>query len=222
MVSYKLVHREGAGRPAGMPASGRRDEGEAPASLETRLLLGALAGLVGTAAMTVAMRALHRRLPADERYPLPPREIVQEVLPGHAEIDMSEDHRQSLTMAAHFGYGAATGALYAAARPPGNPGLGALYGVFIWGVSYLGWIPAARILSPATQHPSRRNGLMIACHLVWGATMAATLSELHRANAEIFAGDDARDAAPPGAVAAGLYRTPVRSPSPSPKAPHPM
>ena len=175
-----------------MPAPGAR------AGLESRLLLGALAGLVGTAAMTAAMRALHRRLPAQERYPLPPREIVQEVLPEVAERSIAEDHRQTLTMAAHFGYGAATGALYAAARPRASAGLGALYGVLVWGASYLGWIPGSRILKPATRHPGQRNSLMIACHLVWGATMAATLCELQRANAEIFAGDAARDAAPDG------------------------
>jgi uncharacterized membrane protein YagU involved in acid resistance len=142
------------------------------------------------------MRALHRRLPSRQRYPLPPREIIQEVLSEAAEHRITEAHRQTLTMAAHFGYGAATGALYAAARPRGNPGLGALYGVLVWAASYLGWIPAMRILRPATQHPGRRNSLMIGCHLVWGATMAATLRELQRANSEISAGEAARDAAP--------------------------
>jgi hypothetical protein len=110
-------------------------------SLESRLVLGALAGLVGTAAMTVAMRALHRRLPSQQRYSLPPREIIQEVLPDTAERRITEDHRQTLTMAAHFGYGAATGALYAAARPRGNPGFGALYGVLVWGASYSAGFP---------------------------------------------------------------------------------
>jgi uncharacterized membrane protein YagU involved in acid resistance len=183
-----------------MSATDRNLATRAESSLETRLVLGALAGLVGTAAMTAAMRALHRRLPSQQRYPLPPREIIQEVLPEAAEHRVAEDHRQTLTMAAHFGYGAATGALFAAARPQGNPGLGALYGVLVWGASYLGWIPATRILRPATQHPGRRNGLMIACHLVWGATMAATLRELQRANSEIFAGQAARDAAPSSAL----------------------
>jgi uncharacterized membrane protein YagU involved in acid resistance len=180
-----------------MPAN-RGFTDEAQPSLETRLLLGALAGVVGTAAMTVAMRALHRRLPPQHRYPLPPREIVQEVLPEPAGHRIAEDHRQTLTMAAHFGYGAATAALYAAARPPPSAGVGALYGVLVWGASYLGWIPGADILKPATQHPGRRNALMIACHLVWGATMATTLRELQRANAEIFAGNAIRDAAPDG------------------------
>ena len=200
-----------------MTATDRGRAHRAQPSLETRLVLGALAGLVGTAAMTAAMRALHRRLPSQQRYSLPPREIIQEVLPDGAERRITEDHRQTLTMAAHFGYGTATGALYAAARPRGNPGLGALYGVLVWGASYLGWIPATRILRPATQHPGRRNGLMIAVHLVWGATMAATLRELHRANAEIFAGISARDAAPHGSRRRQALQNVRPKPEPKPQ-----
>lgn len=46
-----------------------------------RLLLGALAG---TVAMTAAMRAMRGRLPAPERYPLPPREIIEGPVPERA------------------------------------------------------------------------------------------------------------------------------------------
>jgi uncharacterized membrane protein YagU involved in acid resistance len=185
-------------RPLRYPLeSGGRRRNRQP-GVAGELLLGALAGLVGTAAMTAAMRALHRRLPARERYPLPPREIIQEVLPKPAERRIAEDQRQSLTMAAHFAYGAATGAVYAVARPSESAGVGALYGVLVWGASYLGWIPGLRILEPATRHPRRRNGLMIASHLVWGAAMAATLRELRRAKVEIFAADAARGSAPDG------------------------
>jgi uncharacterized membrane protein YagU involved in acid resistance len=182
-------------RPPRYPL-GRRRNGQPGVASE--LLLGALAGLVGTAAMTATMRALHRGLPARERYPLPPREIIQEVLPQPALRRIAEDQRQSLTMAAHFAYGAATGAVYAVARPSESAAVGALYGVLVWGASYLGWIPGLRILEPATRHPARRNRLMIASHLVWGAAMAATLRELHCAKVEIFAGDAGRDSAPDG------------------------
>jgi hypothetical protein len=56
---------------------------------------------------------MHRRLPAPERYPLPPREIIEGVLPEVARGGAEERGRQTTTLAAHFGYGAATGALYA-------------------------------------------------------------------------------------------------------------
>ena len=76
-----------------------------------RLLLGALAGIAGTFAMTAAARAMHRGLPPPERYPLPPREIMEGALPAPAKRTLGEQGRRSATLAAHFGYGAATGAL---------------------------------------------------------------------------------------------------------------
>ncbi len=158
------------------------------------LLLGALAGIVGTAAMTAAMRGMHRHLPARERYPLPPREIIEGMLPERANVALAEPRRQNLTLTAHFGYGAATGALFPLLHPKGGAAPGALYGVLVWGASYLGLMPGLGILTPATRHPPRRNLLMVAAHLVWGATTALTLRELERAEAEIFATDVAPDA----------------------------
>ena len=180
-----------------------------------RLLLGALAGIAGTAAMTAAMRRLHRRLPKPDRYPLPPREIVERLLPQPGDAAPGEGARRDLTMAAHFGYGAATGALYALLRPsrgplPG-PLPGAAYGALVWAASYLGWIPAWGILDWATRHPRRRNALMIGVHLVWGATMAATLRELERAEAEIFAPGIAPDAPGPKPDREAAAEKPVRA-----------
>ena len=159
-----------------------------------RILLGGLAGIVGTAAMTAAMWRLHRRLPDAQRYPLPPREIVARMLPDRIEAALPERGRQDLTLAAHFGYGAAAGAVYALGSGPAGPVTGASYGVVVWAASYLGWIPAVQILKPATRHPAERDALMIAVHLVWGATMALALGELERAEREIFAEGPLRDA----------------------------
>ena len=161
-----------------------------------RLLLGALAGIAGTFAMTATARVMHRRLPAAERYPLPPREIIEGALPAAAKRSLEEHGRQSATLAAHFGYGAATGALYALIRPRGGILPGAAYGVLVWAVSYFGIMPGLRILRPADEHPLRRNALMIAAHLVWGSTMALTLQELEIAEREVFAGEVAPDRIP--------------------------
>jgi uncharacterized membrane protein YagU involved in acid resistance len=161
-----------------------------------RLLLGALAGIAGTFAMTAAARAMHRRLPAAEQYPLPPREIIEGTLPAAAKRFLEEHGRQTATLAAHFGYGAATGALYALVAPRSGVLPGAAYGVLIWSVSYFGIMPGLRILRPAHEHPRRRNALMIAAHLVWGSTMALTLRELERAEQEVLAGDMAPDRIP--------------------------
>ena len=149
-----------------------------------KVLLGALAGFVATGPMTLAMKLRRSQLPAPERYPLPPREVTMEIAAeAGVEPYMDETQRWSATVAAHFGYGLAMGALYApvAGKLPAHPALkGAGWGLAVWAGSYLGWLPALGLLSPATEHPPRRTALMIAAHVVWGATtglIANTLSE---------------------------------------------
>jgi uncharacterized membrane protein YagU involved in acid resistance len=135
-----------------------------------------------------------------ERYPLAPREIVESGLPVATTRSLDEHGRQAATMAAHFGYGAATGALYALVALRSGLVTGAAYGVLVWVVSYFGIMPGLRILRPAHGHPGRRNALMIAAHLVWGSTLARTLRDLEFAEREIFAGDVAPDAMASGSV----------------------
>ena len=47
-----------------------------------RLLFGAIAGVCATMAMTSGMRLLFGALGRKERYPLPPREITEELVPA--------------------------------------------------------------------------------------------------------------------------------------------
>ena len=144
-----------------------------------RIVSGALAGLGATMAMTIVMSRLHAQLGRRDGYPLPPREIID-------EVGASSGERQSraATLAAHFGFGALTGAIFACL--PSRRGGGMLYGVSVWAISYLGWIPAAGLLAPAWRHPARRNLLMIAAHVVWGAVLAGSLRELEVAEREAF------------------------------------
>ncbi|WP_197053325.1 DUF1440 domain-containing protein [Litchfieldella xinjiangensis] len=137
-----------------------------------RYLAGALGGLLATVPMTLTMEALYRRLPRETAYPLPPREITEDMLHKVGQ-DRGFDDRQltALSLFSHFGYGAVAGALYPLTRQQvEHPVIyGSGYGVAVWAASYFGWIPALRILAPPTQHPAQRRRLMIAAHLVWGA-----------------------------------------------------
>ncbi|MFL6863594.1 MAG: hypothetical protein ACJ8DZ_11380 [Allosphingosinicella sp.] len=161
--------------------------------LGSRLLLGGIAGFVGTMAMTAAMRRMHRRLPARERYPLTPREIVDS---GSRQIGLKlpDEAARDVTTAAHFAYGAAMGAVIAAMNPDPGKKTGAAAGLAVWVASYMGWLPALGTLKPATRHPARRNALMIAAHLVWGAATAAALRELSLARETILAAGPDKDA----------------------------
>src|SRR5207253_6091218 len=82
-----------------------------PPSLTSRLLLGGIAGFAATVAMTSVMARLHRRLPERERYPLPPREITEQLTGG------TDEQVRDRTMAAHFLYGGLCGAAMIALRP---------------------------------------------------------------------------------------------------------
>jgi uncharacterized membrane protein YagU involved in acid resistance len=137
---------------------------------------GAAAGFAATLPMTLVMVALHRALPRQEQYALPPKLITEELTEtsGMAE-DLSPEEINRITVANHFAYGAAVAVPYAvlASRIPGpRLGLGIGYGLAVWAGSYLGWLPATGLLRPATEHPPRRTGMMIAAHIVYGAALA--------------------------------------------------
>ncbi len=148
-----------------------------------RILLGALAGLAATGPMTLAMKLMHEQLPREERYPLPPRQVT-EGLAEKAGVNerLDEEEREAATWVSHFAYGATCGALYGAVSGEKTDehallaGVG--FGLAVWAGSYLGWLPAAGIISPATEHPARRTALMIAAHAVWGATTAVGVERL--------------------------------------------
>ncbi|MFL6767391.1 MAG: hypothetical protein ACJ8FH_01770 [Sphingomicrobium sp.] len=143
--------------------------------------------MVATAPMTAAMRRLHRLLARKDRYPLPPREITSSVVP-----ELPQPWARDTAMAAHFAYGALCGA--ALAVPARKPSLafGIAGGIGIWLGSYMGWIPAFRILKPATRHPAPRNALMILSHAVWGSAYALVHAEIIESQA-IMAGGPLKD-----------------------------
>jgi len=143
-------------------------------------LLGAAVGTVATVPMTVFWEVMHGHLPGEPPRPLPPREVA-EALAVKAGVSrhMSETQMQWLALAAHFGYGAVTGAIFGAIAPrrlPSAIGAGMVFGLGVWTSSYLGWMPATGVRhSPKYDLPAR-TGLIIASHLVWGAVSGLLMS----------------------------------------------
>ena len=151
----------------------------------TNVLSGSVAGLIATAPMTATMAALHRQLPAHERQPLPPREVTVRTANrlGAAAATDTEEEKETATWVSHFGYGAGTGALYGLIgdRFPGPAvARGVLWGLTVWAVSYLGWLPLTGIRRSATRQPPRREAVMIAAHIVFGATTGLVHERLSR------------------------------------------
>ena len=139
-----------------------------------KLMQGAAAGLVATIPMTLFMRSAWKRLPENEQYALPPRQITRNVVRPRRFFRMSPEKQTAFTLLLHFFFGALAGSAYGMVEeeiPLQSSVKEPLAGIVVWVGSYLGWIPALGILPPATEHPWHRNVMMIAAHLVWGEVL---------------------------------------------------
>jgi hypothetical protein len=146
-----------------------------PDDIVARIWTGALAGVLATAAMTAVMRRGRDRLPARERYSLPPTELMQ-AIPGQDAPRLGDR-----ALLAHFAYGALCGGALAFLGGSRTATGASLSGMAIWVGSYLGWAPALGLLKPATRHPWRRNLLMLLSHLAWGLGYRSAFREIHAA-----------------------------------------
>lgn len=147
------------------------------------ILTGAAAGFAATVPMTAAMAGMHKLLPPDEQYPLPPRLITENVLDA-AEVEekVPEEEERKLSLVNHFAYGSAMGGIYASglqaldAKPTVANGI--VFGLGVWAGSYQALLPMTGLFPPADEQPARRNALMITAHIVWGAALGIIMGKL--------------------------------------------
>lgn len=146
------------------------------------LIRGAAAGTLATAPMTAVMFVLWRVLPWRLRYPLPPRLVTENLLRRlRLKNETSGEAETLLTWVLHFAYGGAMGAIFAVLqRTVRLPAVlfGTLYGIIVWAGSYEGLLPTFNLLADADSQPERRNLVMIAAHLVWGACTGLLVASL--------------------------------------------
>lgn len=152
-----------------------------------RLFACACAGCAATVPMTFWMLAAWRLLPPGERYALPPEQITGQAAQavGLSGVARDKATRQLASLAGHFAYGAAAGALYAPLRALPGPALvkGLGFGTLVWAGSYFRLLPALGLLSSARHHPAHRNALMLVAHLIWGGATALLSERLGSAGA---------------------------------------
>jgi uncharacterized membrane protein YagU involved in acid resistance len=131
-------------------------------------------GLISTTAMTVAMQFLYKELPPNEQYPLPPEEIATVAEIKVCGVRLNNAQHIVWTYLSHYGYGMILAVIYSrlAKRLPFTAAInGISYGLTVWTISYLGWLPAFHVLRSATKFPSARRTLMIVAHIVWGMVL---------------------------------------------------
>lgn len=138
---------------------------------------GAASGLGATAVMTAVLLAARRLGLVD---PTAPEAVVAGAL---RKVDLDEELRPPgrtvLVSVAHLGYGAALGAMFAmCARRLGGASVlcGSAFGLGVWILNYLGWLPAVGILPPPSRQGAGRHVENVAGHVVYGATLGAMTS----------------------------------------------
>jgi uncharacterized membrane protein YagU involved in acid resistance len=141
-------------------------------------LRGTAAGFAATVPMTIVMEALRAWLPREQFRRMPPREIVDRTVGKTGEApQVNEGDRIVITTAAHLAFGAAAGGLYGALvgsrRSSTLAGIG--YGLTVWAFAYGVGLPSLGLHPAATDDTKDRNEVLIASHIVWGATLGALL-----------------------------------------------
>ena len=150
--------------------------------LASDLFAGGVSGTLATVPMTGAMKLLHKYLVFYDQHSPPPKKITVRVA-RRLKISMpffKKKKRKLMTTVSHYGYGAATGALYPlwSKEIPIHPIYkGMIHGLMVWSGSYLGLLPALRLWSPKRESNARRI-TMIASHLVWGASLGLFHSKI--------------------------------------------
>ena len=138
------------------------------------LARGALAGLAATVPMTVVIGAGRAAGLMDTP---PPVEITENVAEQAGEQpDRQSPEFQAAWLAAHVGYGVACGVIFAAIRPAlprSDLVAGLLFGGAVWGVSYIGLMPALNLYPAAEDDSNQRQAVMIAAHAVFGTVLAS-------------------------------------------------
>jgi hypothetical protein len=143
---------------------------------------GAAAGLVGTALLTAAGRALPAAsarlgapMPEDvrpDRHPEgePTQKLAQEVAVGVADRPLDREERQTAGEAIHWTYGALWGALYGLAQSQLRlPHLlhGTLFGALVGTVAST-VVPAIGLSRGPMDQPAAKSGMQLGLHLLYG------------------------------------------------------
>ena len=136
-----------------------------------RATAGAAAGLAATGIMTVAMAGAKKAGVLGE---MPPRKLTRRLLAPLAPFLLNDDTLDLATTAAHLGFGAAMGSIFAAPRRTSPSAVGgAVFGLGVWTATYAGIIPKLGLMRTPGNDRLGRPTSMIVAHLVYGASLGA-------------------------------------------------
>jgi hypothetical protein len=152
-----------------------------------RAALGAAAGLASTFVIqflrTQTAKALPETVPPIREEPgVYVVEQVEELLPDETREQITEGFEQAAAKSLAMAYGATAGALYGALLADDRSALadGAILGLGVWAVGYLGWLPATDLMPPVQEQETPQVVAPIAQHLVFGLATVAAYKLLQR------------------------------------------
>jgi uncharacterized membrane protein YagU involved in acid resistance len=153
---------------------------------------GLAAGVIGTAAMTVAQELSSKlrsggdgepsaEQPQDpwEQAP-PPAKIARRIAEGVFRQEVSAERIPLLTNAMHWGYGTGWGAVYGLGQgslhaPAAGSGL--VFGTGVWLMSYVQLVPMG-LYEPPWKYPATDLATELGYHLVYGLGVAGAFRAL--------------------------------------------
>ena len=137
------------------------------------VLVGAVAGTAATAPMSAVMLAAGKLGLMGEQ---PPEAITKEAVGELTGVEPGGATSDALASLAHLGFGAASGALFAALPRPQQvpaPAAGAAFALAIWAGSYRGWVPRFGALPHADYDRNDRVAVMVGAHVLFGTVLGA-------------------------------------------------
>lgn len=139
-------------------------------------LIGGRIGIVATLGMSAIMLLAKRAGLSGELPPEAIADAIAEEMP--TDEQPSEQDRDTFAVIMHFVFGGLAGVLYGflakdVVHPLRGTVLGMVFGSSVYAISYLGWVPALRILPPAHRDRPGRVATMVVAHWVYGALLGA-------------------------------------------------
>ncbi len=145
---------------------------------------GALAGTLATTVMTGFFGLARWTGLYPEQFP--PTKITKSALDAVGlRAETGDDAEIAVAAAAHWAFGTGAGAVFGVLQKWLHlrlPGIlqGAAFGLLVWIVSYMGWVPAAGLMShPRNQRPDQVL-VLVASHVVYGASLGGVVQAIER------------------------------------------
>lgn len=136
-------------------------------------LTGAVAGALATIPMTAIMTLAQRTGQLGE---MPPRLLADTTLNAAGEHHPEAAEERATAAVIHLNIGALGGLLFSLLSCRANPpapriAQGTIFGLLIWAIAYLGFMPGVGVMPPAHEDRPNRQITMVVAHVVYGATL---------------------------------------------------